>query len=392
MPKSIVTTALLIWMGLTAAAQTSTYDSCLANGEQLYLVVKTNNVEYYGFIKKDDGREILLITKNIGKIFIKKEEIKSMTAVSPEELVKTEDQYGDLRTEGPFTTRYFFTTNALAIKKKENYAMLHLYGPEVHFAVTDNFSLGVMTLWGGSPIVLAGKYSFESKTKNHFALGSMVGNSGYIKNGKYFGGLHWATFSRGNRISNVSFSVGLAHINNNDYKNVGSAYNWTWKYNPTYYTEETSMQNALASHYPNKDIFGNLKAKKASLALVTGLAGIHPVGKKASIIFDMMVLFHQVNGIESLSTTDVDVTYTYYDYNQGNVTKTNTATVSENHIVTKTSATFLIMPGMRFNNKYGSAFQVELGMLSTPLSGFTEKNGMERLIIPLPLVTWLRTF
>ena len=39
---------------------------------QLYLIVKINNVEYVGYILNDDGREILIDTKKLGKIYIPK--------------------------------------------------------------------------------------------------------------------------------------------------------------------------------------------------------------------------------------------------------------------------------------------------------------------------------
>ena len=43
--------------------------------KQLYLVTKTDGASFYGYILKDDGREILLQTKTIGKIYINKSNI-----------------------------------------------------------------------------------------------------------------------------------------------------------------------------------------------------------------------------------------------------------------------------------------------------------------------------
>ena len=53
--------------------------------------------------------------------------------------------------------------------------MLHLYGPEVQFAIYDNLSLGVMSSWIASPIALAAKSSFNSHTNNNVDLGTIVG-------------------------------------------------------------------------------------------------------------------------------------------------------------------------------------------------------------------------
>ena len=47
-----------------------------------YVVIKNNGMEYIGKILNDDGREILLETKTLGKIFITKSDIKSITLVS----------------------------------------------------------------------------------------------------------------------------------------------------------------------------------------------------------------------------------------------------------------------------------------------------------------------
>ena len=100
-----------------------------------YVVTKNNGMEYIGKILNDDGREILLETNTLGKIYITKSDIKSITLVSS----RNEVVFGEYRTQGPFTTRYQFTTNAFSIKRGENYALVNLYGPEVHFSLSDRF-------------------------------------------------------------------------------------------------------------------------------------------------------------------------------------------------------------------------------------------------------------
>ena len=46
--------------------------------KQLFLIRKTDGNELYGFIISDDGREILLETKTIGKVYINKSDIKEI--------------------------------------------------------------------------------------------------------------------------------------------------------------------------------------------------------------------------------------------------------------------------------------------------------------------------
>jgi hypothetical protein len=46
-----------------------------------YLVVKYDGNEYVGLILSDDGREVLIETKSLGKIYIPKSDIKSMRPI-----------------------------------------------------------------------------------------------------------------------------------------------------------------------------------------------------------------------------------------------------------------------------------------------------------------------
>ena len=156
--KALLLFGSILFMSLPniAIAQEQVKDS---SSSQLYSIKKNDNTEYIGKILKDDGREVLIETETLGKIYIAKSDIKSMIKIQD----KSKIVAGEYVVEGPFTTRYCFTTNALSIKKGENYTKISVYGPEVHFALTDNFSLGFMSTWIGSPLMLAAKYSFKSK-------------------------------------------------------------------------------------------------------------------------------------------------------------------------------------------------------------------------------------
>ena len=151
------------------------------DSKKLVLITKNNGGEFIGEIISDDGREILLMTTTIGKIYINKSDISGITLVDEK---STNKVGGEFRAEGPFTTRYFFTNNSLPIKKNEHYAMIQLYGPEVHFSVSDKLSLGIMASWIASPIALASKLCLYSKNNIHISLGNIFGNSGYIEQGK----------------------------------------------------------------------------------------------------------------------------------------------------------------------------------------------------------------
>ena len=146
-----------------------------------YLIVRTNGIEYVGQIISDDGRELLLLTQQLGKIYIPKSEVKSVTLVDEQ----TDFKAGEYLGQGVFTTRYQFTTNAFSIKKGENYALINLYGPEVHFGILPNLSVGIMATWIASPIALALKYTIPTQNpKLNFGLGTIMASTGYLNQAK----------------------------------------------------------------------------------------------------------------------------------------------------------------------------------------------------------------
>ena len=118
--------------------------------------------------------------------------------------------------------------------------MIGLQGPEVHFAVSDNLSLGIMATWIASPLALAAKYSFDAApgAKTHFAAGTIVATSGYLLNAQSAAGLHWLTATRGDRSTNVSLSLGYAYAYTGDW----FSYNDDMRY-------RVSQQNASQSYY-----------------------------------------------------------------------------------------------------------------------------------------------
>lgn len=385
---------LLFAFSLTYSGLSQAQNTGDTTKKELYLVTKTDGVEYYGYILKDDGREIEIETKSIGRIFITKSEIQSIKKVDASAI--NEDgtvKYKDFRTSGPFTTRYYLNTNALPIKKGENYAMIHLYGPEVHFAVSDNFSIGVMSSWIASPIALAAKYSFNSSSNTHFALGTIIGSSGFLNQAQGFGGLHWATITQGDRVSNISFSAGISHISPTFFDggryDIGGkytlssaslpssngGYNGTGEYNRFMATQDQTSLDLRAAIY-----------REYAFLPVCGISGIAPVGKKASFIFDAMVFFNPRQVVSPVKTVAVIENVTYYKYYQADQV-TEDVTITENELtIDGYNPTALIMPGMRFNSAYNKAFQVVLAGI------IAKDNNGDVYSFPVPMVSWLRQF
>lgn len=378
MKKSIFM-LLVFWLAASFAAYSQVNDSTVKQDsakKQLYLVTKTDNAEFYGYILSDDGREILLETKTIGKIYIAKSDIKLIKEISEEDVKNTSNlKYTDYRAKGPFTTRYYFTTNGLPIEKDENYAMINIYGPEVHFAIKDNLSLGIMASWVASPIALASKYSVYSKGNTHLSIGTIVASSGYLLNAKGYGGLYWLTATQGNRLQSVSVSLGYGYADLSDLVEVGERY----FINTGDYNADFALQQKLyGSEYPRDE--DHYLYKGFSDSYIIGLSGVTPVGKKASFIFDAMAVLGKTKDVEYTNSL---TTVTYMDKGIY-VTKAYNVGIG-NVVETGNQTTLILMPAMRFNAAYNKAFQVAL-------AGVINIQGSDVTSFPIPSVGWLRQF
>lgn len=312
---------------------------------QLYLVVKNNNVEYVCRILSDDGREVLIYTEKLGNIYIPKSEILSIEKIKDEKSIVRGEYYE----AGPFTTRYSFTTNALPMKQGANYAMVNLYGPEAHFALSNRFSIGVMSTWIASPFVVALKYSFKTKNeKVNLSLGTLLGTSSYISSFRGFGGLHFGNVTFGDAKKNLTIAAGYAYVNSGLKTDNNDNYN-----------------NYLDIGYQRPKTHGP----------IFSIAGITKVGVKASFIFDSMI------GVFDHNESSVN-----YNYNLENNTTTRTYTYTP----ARTVAMF-IMPGMRFQKTENRAFQISLAgvTLFRIKGGANDDNGATT---PLPMCSWFYKF
>jgi hypothetical protein len=346
MNKKISALALLLSLLFLAPlyGQTPRADS------SVYIKVeKFNGVSLFGKLISDNGREVLLETTNIGRIFIPKDEIKSITEENP-------GNKKGLPENNPyfaFHTRYAFTNNALPIKKGDHYGSISWYGPEVHFAVSKGFSVGVMSTWLALPVILALKYSFPAKAEKwHFSMGTLLGSSSYANNFKSFGALHWVTGTYGNTIRNVSFSLGYMYLNPNQ-----------------------TIEVAIPGTYiePNFGIYVSRKDPLRSSPILS-LAGITKVSKKASLFFDSMI------SLSKQPKTFISRTGGY-DFQTGKESPVITIVTDEKIWTTA----FVLMPGMRFQTKETQSFQVSL-------AGISILDKFEQRSFPFPIVNWYFKF
>lgn len=328
------------------------------SADTLHKVTKTNGDIYIGKIRSDDGREVLIETKELGKIYIPKSEIRSI------ELVNSEKDYarGVYVGKGVFTTRYQFTTNAFPIERGENYAVINLYGPEVHFSVADNFSVGIMSTWIGSPAALSMKYTRETNNPLiNVGAGALVATSGYFNRGEGFGGLYYGMITFGTRRNNFTLSGGFAH------------FNWY------FFSREFRESGVFLTSQPvNSYAMGG---KTSHRGPIIGAASHIAINDRVSIIIDMFVVntmrdryiqdkvFIETNGLSYIQYFDPKISFSRDDLN------------------------FILMPAMRFQKKEHTAFQFSLsGVIGRTLWKENTSEYRNSYGFPVPQCTWYFKF
>lgn len=175
---------------------------------KLYKITKQNGSVFLGTIKKEDAREVLMDTKALGEVFIPRHEIKEMTEIKQEEL----GAGGEYIAPVEFSSRYFFTTNGLPIKKGDGYIKWSLLGPDIQVAVADNVGVGIITTWIGIPLIANLKYSIKLQKDVHLGLGALVGSGSWL-DPQLLIGLPFAALTLGDERKNINFSLGYGGYN-----------------------------------------------------------------------------------------------------------------------------------------------------------------------------------
>lgn len=197
---AILLVSLIFQNGLNAQVVDSTKTN--TTSEKMFVVKKNDGVEYIGKILKNDEREVLIETSELGKLYIPKHQIEKIIEISPDKI-----KNGVYTGNETYSTRYFLTTNGLPIEKGENYVMISLYGPEVQVALDKNLSVGGMTTWVGVPIVGSIKKSFKLDDNVHMAVGVLAGSGSWaLPSG--LGILGYTSITFGNRKANLTLSAG----------------------------------------------------------------------------------------------------------------------------------------------------------------------------------------
>ncbi|MDX2247404.1 MAG: hypothetical protein SF052_11530 [Bacteroidia bacterium] len=110
-----------------------------------------------------------------------------------------------------FSTQYSFTRNSLPVDKGEHYIAINPIGPEVHLAITRNFSAGFTSSVVAAPVIGNMRYTIPLDEKNNLGVGLTAGSIFYPKYAG-FGTFFYGSFTWGDRDNNFNFSAGYVRI------------------------------------------------------------------------------------------------------------------------------------------------------------------------------------
>ncbi|MCB9223807.1 MAG: hypothetical protein H6582_06475 [Crocinitomicaceae bacterium] len=229
------------------------------------LVIKNDGAQYVGYILSDDGREILMETESVGKLYIPKHLIKSISVyeatTSQEEIKETKDpeeekneiSYEDWKTkfeedkpeyQNYTSTKYIQSDNAYPLRKGESFIKFMPMGYEAQIPITKNWSAGAIGTYLGAPFGLKTKFSIPINDSTYLGwdinYGSMVFATWFGVDQRNGGGYTSLTFTFGNRQRNFSFKAGYALIHQ---------YNEIWMWDDPMGTEPTFTGGMEYSHF-----------------------------------------------------------------------------------------------------------------------------------------------
>jgi len=216
--KKVAFLSFLLILSLTAGV----FNMATAQAENekesevvLRIITKDGNT-FIGTLVSENDDELTLQTDQLGRITIKRSDIKTIEQVDPKHI-----KDGEYWHENPQSTRYLFSTNAFGLKKGEGYYQnTWIFFNNVNFGIRDHISLGgglVPTFLFGSgsvPVWIMPKVSIPIANESlHIAAGGLFG--GVIGEDNAGVGLAYGTATVGNRDNNLSLGIGYGYADGN---------------------------------------------------------------------------------------------------------------------------------------------------------------------------------
>lgn len=208
--KNIIQLFSLAFIFLLIPINSIAQEDKVAFSDSTFVKITMNDgTIHFGEFLYDDGREIGIEKKDLGKVIIPKHLIESIIEI---------DEYENSKDDGMLycdflPSRYNYTMSGYPLKKGKGYLKFMPYGVETQFPLTDNFSLGGLTTWFGAPSLIIAKYGKKRDEKFALSGGVIYGNSMYLSyggNGDFESGigLGFASFTFGEEHTNINVSAG----------------------------------------------------------------------------------------------------------------------------------------------------------------------------------------
>jgi len=178
-----------------------------------YRVETTDGTVVVGTLVSETEAEVVLKTKELGEVTIRRADIKHMEPVDTTRL-----RDGEYWFRNPQSTRYLFAPNAIGLPKGDGYYQnTWILFNNVNYGVSDHFSVGAGTvpvfLFGANaiPIWFLPKVSISTPRDHlHFAGGAVLG--GVVGEGGSLGvGLVYGSATVGSRDNNATVGLGYGY-------------------------------------------------------------------------------------------------------------------------------------------------------------------------------------
>ena len=352
---------------------------------EIVVVKLTNGLVRIGYIESDDGREILLISEDVGKIYIDKNQIISIKPnVEGEEVIQPDPALPDsipamdttvmiekdsvippladsLRYIGAFPSKYFVTHNMLPMKKGDAYVNIGMMGIEAQFTVAKNLTFGVWSFLSASPLTDSTRYTFETeKPTFNFGLINRFGSSGYFNNFRGYGGTHLAAMTLGTSKKNMTIGGGFSYIH---LGSVGEEYEELGQY----LGDSSKLQGLpdlpFVSRVPN-----------LITAPTLTISGTYRTKGTAQFIFESVFFF---------STQKDEIRNIEHQFNADqSFAELTTVTAGD-----KSTFSFLLTPSIRLQRKPNRAFQATIGAFTV-----IDLQTQEFFAVPTPILSWYMGF
>lgn len=202
-------------MGINLSAQDKSNTATISAAERYVIVSMRNGNEHRGRVAEQTLENITLETLSLGFI-----EIPMKDVVRIKESTEKRVMF-DFGRHQAVSTRYFFGTNGLSVKKNAGYYQnTWLWFNQVNYGITDNLSVGggtvpIFLLFPGAALVTpiwgTVKYAFPLENeKFHASIGVLAGRAGSL--GRSGFGLAFTQMTFGDERNNINVGMGYGFL------------------------------------------------------------------------------------------------------------------------------------------------------------------------------------